>query len=172
MTAFPSRIPPPANDVGQRQAGGGEEETFCGAIPSPPNCNDVLVPSYFCVAPPTATAVIGGCHRSLVIVPFLQTVAVIILVLLLLPKRTPIPDRDSHPRREAYDNGGWQHRRRDSHHVRCPLKVACVRTSVLSLIFPCRDCDDRPAPSSALQLSPPPWRIPIPTGGTPRSPRG
>ncbi len=31
-TAFLSRIPPPANDVGQRRAGGGANQTFRGAI--------------------------------------------------------------------------------------------------------------------------------------------
>ncbi len=52
-----------------------------------------------------ATAVIGGCHHSLVIVPLLQTVAVIVLVLLLLPKRTPILDCETCPR-ATYDNDG------------------------------------------------------------------
>jgi hypothetical protein len=31
-TAFLSRIPPPANDVGQQRAGGGTNKTFCSAI--------------------------------------------------------------------------------------------------------------------------------------------
>jgi hypothetical protein len=74
--------------------GQGGEPTRRSAVqsPSPPDCDDVLVPLSFCVAPPTATAVIGGRHR-LVIVPFLQTVAAIVLVLLHPPERTPIPDR-------------------------------------------------------------------------------
>jgi hypothetical protein len=74
--------------------------------PSPPDRDDVLVPSSFGVAPPTATAVIDGRHRSLVIVPLKRTVAVIVLVLLLPPERTPIPDRDSRPRRAPYDDDG------------------------------------------------------------------
>jgi hypothetical protein len=41
-----------------------EEPTRCSAVPSPlpPNCDDVPVPSSFGIAPPTATAVVGGCH--------------------------------------------------------------------------------------------------------------
>jgi hypothetical protein len=105
-------------------------------LPLPPDRDDVLVPSSFCIAPSTATAVIGGHHCSLVIVPFLQTVAIIVLVLLLLPERTPIPDRDFHPRRATYNDNGWQHRRRrNSRHVRRPLEVACVRTSVLPSFY-------------------------------------
>ncbi len=59
--------------------GRGGEPTRRSAVqsPSPPDCDNVLVSSSFCVAPPTATADIGGRHR-LVIVPFLQTVVVII----------------------------------------------------------------------------------------------
>ncbi len=64
------------------------------ALPSlpPPDRNNVPLPSSFSVAPPMATAVIGGRHFSLVIVPLLQTVAVIVLVLLISPKecRSPI----------------------------------------------------------------------------------
>jgi hypothetical protein len=161
----------------------------------PPNCNNVLVLSSFGVAPPMATAVVGGHHRSLVSIPLLQTVAVIVLVLLLLPERTPIPDRDSHPRKATYnDNGGLapihargqsssparrlerpasihplhplasrQNRRCNSCHVQCPLEVACVRAYVCPLLLlcplqfvPCRDCDDRPFPSSAFRLPPRP----------------
>jgi hypothetical protein len=116
--------------------GRGGEPTRQSAVqlPLPPDCNDVLVPSSFCVAPPTTTAVIGGRHR-LIIVPFLQTVAVIVLVLLLPPERMSIPDRDSRPRRETYDDNGWKHRRRDLHHVRRPLEVACVHTSVLPSFY-------------------------------------
>jgi hypothetical protein len=58
--------------------------------PLPLDRNDVLVPSSFCVAPPTATAVVGGRHYSIIIVPLLQTVAVIVLVFLFPSKRTPI----------------------------------------------------------------------------------
>jgi hypothetical protein len=79
------------------------------AVPSPllPDCNNVpLVPSSFGVAPPMATAVVGGCHCSLVIVPLLRTIAVIVLVLLLPPERTPILNRDSRQRRATYDNDG------------------------------------------------------------------
>jgi hypothetical protein len=117
--------------------GRGGERTRHSAVQSPllPDCNDVLVPSPFCVAPPTATAVIGGRHHSLIIIPFSQTVAVIILVLLLPPERTPIPDCESCPRREAYNDGGRQHRQRDLCHVRCPLKVACMRTSILPSFY-------------------------------------
>jgi hypothetical protein len=88
--------------------GPGEEPTRCSAVPSPlpPDCDDVLVPSSFGVAPLTVTAVIDGHHRSLVIVYLLQTVAVIVLVLLLPPERMPIPDRDSRPRRAKYNNDG------------------------------------------------------------------
>jgi hypothetical protein len=84
------------------------EPTRCSAVPSPlpPNHDKVPVPSSFGVAPPTATAVVGGRHCSLVIVPFLGTFAVIFLVLLLPPERTPIPDRETHPRRATYDNNG------------------------------------------------------------------
>ncbi len=84
------------------------ERTIYSAVPSPspPDCNDVLVPLSFGVAPPTATAVIDGRHCSLVIVPLLQTVAVIVLVLVLPPKRTPISDRDFCPRRATYGNNG------------------------------------------------------------------
>ncbi len=175
-TAFLSRIPPPANDVGQRQAGGEPTRRSTVQLPSPPDCNNVLVPSSFCVAPPTATAVIGGRHR-LVIVPFLRTVAVLVLVLLLPPEGMPIPDHDSRPRRETYDNNGRQHRRRDLRHVLCPLKVACVRTSILPsfyalfdffpvgitmIVQPCHRRSDSPHPRP----------IPIPTGGMPRPPRG
>jgi hypothetical protein len=102
--------------------------------PLPPNCNNVLVPSSFCVAPLMATAVIGG-HNCLVSVPFSQTVAIIVLILLLPPKRTPIPDCDSRPRREAYNNDSQQHRRCNLRHVRRPLEVACVRTSVLPSFY-------------------------------------
>ncbi len=85
---------------------GGGEPTRRSASPSPlpPDCDNDPVPSSFGVAPPMATAIVGGCHLSLVIVPLLQSVAVIILVLLLPPKRTPIPDHDSCPRRATYDN--------------------------------------------------------------------
>ncbi len=86
----------------------GGEPTRRSTVPSqsPPDRDDVLVPSSFSVAPPTATAVIDGRHRSLVIVPLSQTVAVIVLVLLLAPGITPIPDRDSCPRRATYGNDG------------------------------------------------------------------
>jgi hypothetical protein len=117
--------------------GRGGEPTRRSAVqsPSPPDRDDVLVPSSFCIAPPTATAVIGGRHRSLVIVPFSRTVAIIVLVLLLPPERTPIPDRDSRPRRATYDDDGRQHRRRNSRHILRPLEVACVRTSVLPSFY-------------------------------------
>jgi hypothetical protein len=149
--------------------GPGGEPTRRSVVPSPlpPNRDDVLVPSSFGVAPPTATAVIDGRHHSLVIVPLSRTVAVIDLVLLLPLERTPIPDRDSRPRRATYDDDGdpvsirarglssssarrhrrpasihhlpplapLQHRRRDLRHVRRPLEVACVRTSVLPSFY-------------------------------------
>jgi hypothetical protein len=158
--------------------GRGGELTRRSAVqsPSPPDRNDVLVPLSFCVAPPTATAVIGGRHR-LVIVPFSQTVAVIVLVLLLPPKRMPILDRDSRPRRETYDDDGRQHRRRDSRHVRRPLKVACVRTSVLPSFYALFDFFPVKIamivqPRRRRSDSPHPRPIPIPTGGTPRPTRG
>jgi hypothetical protein len=142
----------------------------------PPNRNDVLVPSSFCIAPPTATAVIGGRHR-LVIVPFSRTVAVIVLILLLPPERTPIPDRDSRPRRETHDEDGRQHRRRDSRHVQRPLKVACMRTSVLPSFYALFDFSPVGIamilqPCHRRSNSPHPRPIPIPMGGTPRPPRG
>ncbi len=106
-TAFPSRIPPPANDVGQQRAGGEPMRHYAVPLPSPPkNCKDVPIPSSFSVSPLTATAVVGGHHRSLVIVPLSQTVAVIFLVLLLPHTRTPIPNCETHPRRATYDNNG------------------------------------------------------------------
>jgi hypothetical protein len=85
----------------------GGEPTRRSAVPSLslPDCNNVLVPLSFGVAPPTATAVVGGRHCSLVIVLLLRTVAVIFLVLLLPPERTPIPDRETHLRMAAYDDG-------------------------------------------------------------------
>ncbi len=70
--------------------------------PSPPDRDDVPVPSSFSIAPPMATAVFGGRHCSLVIVFLLRTVAVIFLILLLPPERTPIPDGETRPRRATY----------------------------------------------------------------------
>jgi hypothetical protein len=99
MTAFLSRIPPPANDVGQHRPGGEPKRRSAVPSPLPPNCNDVQVPLFFGIAPPMATAVVGGCHRSLVILLLLLTVAVIFLILLLPPKRTPFPDPGTLPRR-------------------------------------------------------------------------
>ncbi len=158
--------------------GRGGEPTRRSAVqsPSPPDRDDVLVPSSFCVAPPTATAVIGGRHRSLVIVPFSRTVAVIVLDLLLPPERTPIPDRDSRPRRATYDDDGRKHRRRDSRRVRRPLEVACVRTSVLPSFYALFDFSPVGIamivkPRRRRSDSPHPRPIPIPTGGTPRPPR-
>jgi hypothetical protein len=76
-------------------------------LPLPPDHDYVPVPSSFSVAPPTATAVIGGHHCSLVIVRLSQTIVVIFLVLLLLQtKRMPIPDCDTHPRRATYKDDG------------------------------------------------------------------
>jgi hypothetical protein len=63
-------------------------------LPLPPDWDNVPVPSPFGIAPPMATAVIGGCHCSLLIVPLLGTIAVIFLILLLLPKRTLIPNHE------------------------------------------------------------------------------
>jgi hypothetical protein len=83
--------------------GGGATRRSAMQLPSPPDCDDVLVPSSFGIAPPTATAVVGGRHHSLVIVLLSQTVAVIFLVLLLLPERTPIPDRETCLRRATYE---------------------------------------------------------------------
>jgi hypothetical protein len=86
---------------------GGEPTRFSVVpLPSLPNSNNVLVPSSFSVVPPMATAVVGGCHHSFVIVILLQTVAIIFLVLVLWPKRMPIPDRETHPRRATYDDNG------------------------------------------------------------------
>jgi hypothetical protein len=81
--------------------GPGGEPMRCSAVPLPslPNRDNILVPSSFGVAPPTATAVVGGRHCSLIIVPLLQTVAVIVLIYLLTPERMPIPDHDSRPRK-------------------------------------------------------------------------
>jgi hypothetical protein len=50
-TAFLSRIPPPANDVGQQRAGEGADETFRGAIAVAARRDDVLVLSSFSVVP-------------------------------------------------------------------------------------------------------------------------
>jgi hypothetical protein len=71
----------------------------------------------------------------------------------------------------------WQHRRRDSRHVRRPLKVACVRTSVLPFFYALFDFPPvRIAmivqPRRQRSDSPHPWTIPIPTGGTPQPPKG
>ncbi len=179
--------------------------------PSPSNCDDVPVPMSFRVTPPTATAVVGGRHRSLVIVPLSRTVAIIFLVLLLPPERTPILDRDSRPRRAIYGGDGgpaliharklsssstWrrgrppsihplppsaprQHRRHDSRHVQRPLKIACVRTSVLPSFyvlcplrfFPHRDCDDRTSPVVGVPIPPTP-ADPDPDGGDAATPEG
>ncbi len=64
-----------ANDGQER------EPTRCSAVPSPspPDRYDVPFPSSFGIAPPTATAVVGDRHRSLVIVLLSQTVAAIFL---------------------------------------------------------------------------------------------
>jgi hypothetical protein len=61
--------------------GQGREPTRRSAMPSPlpPDCDDVLFPSSFGIAPPTATAVVGDRHRSLVIVLLSRTVAAIFL---------------------------------------------------------------------------------------------
>jgi hypothetical protein len=85
--------------------GSGGEPTRRSAVPSPspPDRDDVPVPSLFGIAPPMATAVAGGQHRSLVIVLLSRTVAVIFLVLLLPPERTPIPGRETRPRRATYE---------------------------------------------------------------------
>jgi hypothetical protein len=159
--------------------GWGGEPTRCSAVqlPLPPDRDDVLVPLFFCIAPPTATAVIGGHHCSLVIVPFLQTVGVILLILLLPPERTLILDRYSHPRKETYKDDGWQHRRRDLRHLQCPLKVACVCTSVLPSFYALFDFPPvRIAmivqPHCQRSNSPHPRPIPIPMGGTLQPPRG
>ncbi len=60
----------------------------CSTLPSllPPNCDNVPVSLSFGVAPPMATAVVGGRHLSFVIVPLLHTIAIIVLLLLLSPK--------------------------------------------------------------------------------------
>jgi hypothetical protein len=88
--------------------GPGGEPTRRSAVPSPlpPNRDNVPVPSSFGVAPPVATAVVGGRHCSLVIVPLSGTVAVIFLVLLLPFERTPIPDHETHLRRATYNKAG------------------------------------------------------------------
>jgi hypothetical protein len=85
--------------------GPGGEPTRRSAVPSPspPDRDDVPVPLSFGIAPPMATAVVGGRHRSLVIVLLSRTVAVIFLVLLLPPERMPIPDRETRPRRATYE---------------------------------------------------------------------
>jgi hypothetical protein len=72
-------------------------------LPSPPDRDDVPVPSSFAIAPLMATAVVGGRHRSLVIVLLTRTVAVIFLVLPLPPEKPPIPDRETRPRRATYE---------------------------------------------------------------------
>jgi hypothetical protein len=68
--------------------GQGREPTRRSAVPSPlpPNCDDVPFPSSFGIAPPMATAVVGGCHCSLVIVLLSQTVAAIFLYSSSCPK--------------------------------------------------------------------------------------
>jgi hypothetical protein len=75
----------------------GGEPTRLSAVSSwlQPNCNNVLVQLSFGVAPPMATAVVGACHCSLVIVLHLQTVAIISLILLLPPKRMPFLDHEN-----------------------------------------------------------------------------
>jgi hypothetical protein len=86
----------------------GGELTRCSAVPLPlpPNRDDVPVPSSFGIAPPTATAVVGGCRCSLVIVFLLQTIAIIFLILQLPPKRMPILDLETRPRKATYNNDG------------------------------------------------------------------
>ncbi len=61
--------------------GQGREPTRLSTVPSPspPDRDDVPFPSSFGIAPPTATAVVGSRHRSLVIVLLSQTVAAIFL---------------------------------------------------------------------------------------------
>jgi hypothetical protein len=61
--------------------GQGREPTRRSAMPSPlpPDRDDVPFPSSFGIAPPTATAVVGDRHRSLVIVLLLRIVATIFL---------------------------------------------------------------------------------------------
>ncbi len=85
--------------------GPGGEPTRRSTVPSPspPDRDDAPVPSSFGIAPPMATAVVRGHHRSLVIVLLSRTVAVIFLVLLLPPERTPIPDGETRPRRATYE---------------------------------------------------------------------
>jgi hypothetical protein len=71
--------------------------------PVPLHCNNFLDPSSFGVAPPMATAVVGGLHCSIIIISLSRTVAVIVLVLFLPPKRMPIPDHET-PLRATYNN--------------------------------------------------------------------
>jgi hypothetical protein len=177
--------------------------------PSPLDRDDVLVPSSFGVAPLMATAIVGGRHHFVGIIPLSQTVAVIVLVLLLLPERTPIPDCDSRSTRASYvvnnsqasiharglsslsarhqgrsvlihplpPPAPRQHRRRDSRHVRRPLEVARVNTSVLPSFYALFVLF---RVGITMILQPCCWRSdsrhprlnPIPTGGTPQPPRG
>jgi hypothetical protein len=59
----------------------GREPTRRSAVPSPlpPDHDDVPFLSSFGIAPPTAAAVVGDCHHSLVIVLLSQTVTAIFL---------------------------------------------------------------------------------------------
>ncbi len=63
------------------------------------------------------------------------------------------------------------------HHVRRPLEIACVRTSVLPSSYALFGISPGRI-TMIVQLrcqrsnSPHPWPIPIPTGGTPQPPRG
>jgi hypothetical protein len=84
--------------------GPGGEPTRRSAVPSPspPDRDDVPVPSSFGIAPLMATAVVGGRHHSIAIVLLSRTVAIIFLVLLLLPERTPIPKGETRSRRATH----------------------------------------------------------------------
>jgi hypothetical protein len=71
----------------------------------------------------------------------------------------------------------WQHRRRDLHHVRCPLKVSCMRTSVLPSFYALFNCFHVGIamilqPCCWLSDSPHAWPNPIPMGGAPQPQRG
>jgi hypothetical protein len=134
--------------------GPGREPTRCSTVPSPspPDRDNVLVLSSFGIAPPTATAVVGGCHHSLIIVPLLQPVAVIVLILLLVPERMPMPDRDSCPRRVTYC------------HRRQPGVENVSRRSIYSLLRPlasiggaiCATYDPRSKSCACVHPSSPP----------------
>ncbi len=110
LMSFHTQLPPQIAMKSKKSAnnglGGEPMRRSMVPLPLPPDHNNFPVSLSFGIAPPTATAVVGVHHCSLVIVPLLQTVTVIFLVLLLPPKKMPIPDCEICLRRATYNNNG------------------------------------------------------------------